>query len=870
MSDALSSRSPRRGIGLRGELLVAVGGIAALVLVACGVGIASYGPVGARLHDITRKSMPQIAKARQLAESSALIVAAVPVLDGAGSQDERNAVFADLAERGKALTRLIDDLGTLGFAAERTQGLRTRTGQLVANLDRQNALVEKRLGVEDGRRKAVSALSAAHAAYLGVLDPRIEAETAALGKTAAATVAQSRTGIETLSTQSLDVLTPAHKLRALVGETVEAAGRAALVREIPKEDDDLDLAVFRRNVTAANTMLVKLQMAGVEMPGLKDAVDAIFERGDGEQGVFALRARAHDSNISASDREAAQAGLKRAVEAMGAFRDTALGAIDPLLSNVQSKLTVTGVRLKRDIDQSVNALVGTGVARLRVFLELAAAGNLSAGLVNEAAATAEPQALDALAGRATKAEKTLAALLDKLPAEGDGAEIRPAVQALLAAAAGETSPIPQRRSELAALAEGAALLAQSREIAAGLSRDVTALVADAERDGEAGAALAEATIASSRFSLILLAAASVVLAGLVVWLYVGRRIVNRLVRMTAAMDELAGGNLDVTVDIGGPLQIQAMGRNLMVFRETAQARRDAEARAEAERAEASAARRAALRELAEDFEARLMGIVSLVGRTSADMQATAERMGAFVRRTIASVASATDAARAASHNVETIAAATEELSASVREIGDQATQSASIAGGAVDIARTTNTTVESLVGASQRIGEVLTLIHQVAEQTNLLALNATIEAARAGDAGKGFAVVAGEVKSLASQTERATDDIARQIDQVRRTTQETAEAMGRIGTAIDDVERIATAIAGAVEEQGAATVEIARNVHLASDGTNKVSTDIDAVRTVADETDRAAGAVLDAASVLAAQGRELSAEIERFMTRMRA
>ena len=226
------------------------------------------------------------------------------------------------------------------------------------------------------------------------------------------------------------------------------------------------------------------------------------------------------------------------------------------------------------------------------------------------------------------------------------------------------------------------------------------------------------------------------------------------------------------------------------------------------------------------------------------MHSSAEAMTSTAEEASRQSTAVAAASEQASTNVQTVAAASEELSASIVEISRQVAQSASIAGRAVDEAAATNKSVQGLAEAAQKIGDVVKLINDIAGQTNLLALNATIEAARAGEAGKGFAVVASEVKSLANQTAKATEDIASQVDAIQSATNTPSRRSRASAKTIGEINEIATTIASAVEEQGAATKEISRNVQQAAPGTNDVSSNIAGVTQAAGETGQSAGQVL--------------------------
>ncbi|MCA3264401.1 MAG: HAMP domain-containing protein [Telmatospirillum sp.] len=341
--------------------------------------------------------------------------------------------------------------------------------------------------------------------------------------------------------------------------------------------------------------------------------------------------------------------------------------------------------------------------------------------------------------------------------------------------------------------------------------------------------------------------------------------------MTAAMGRLAGGDLAAEVPAkANKDELGAMAQAVQVFKDNAIRVKALEDEQAALEAKAAAEKKAAMAALADRFETEVGTVVASVSSAAEQMLVSAGAMSATAEETSRQATAVAAASEQASTNVQTVASAAEELSSSITEISRQVAESSRITAQAVEDVRHTGETVETLALAAQKIGDVVKLISSIASQTNLLALNATIEAARAGDAGKGFAVVASEVKNLASQTAKATDEIGGQIAEIQTATGASVEAMRAIGQTIAKMNEIATSIASAVEEQGAATQEIARNVQQAAAGTNEVSSNIAGVTQAASETGTSASQVKDAASTLGTQSGDLRRSVTNFLTEVRA
>ena len=390
--------------------------------------------------------------------------------------------------------------------------------------------------------------------------------------------------------------------------------------------------------------------------------------------------------------------------------------------------------------------------------------------------------------------------------------------------------------------------------------------------GQASAASAAAIAQRTSVERIGLAIAMLVLAILIGSAVFGALAIARPIRRIGeVLLELANGNKQVDVpyaergdEVGDNARAaRTFKENLIRIEKMEAEQRDAEVRAAQQR-------KADMHKLADEFQAAVGGIVDTVSSASTELEAAAGTLTKTAEMTQGLSSTVAAASEQASANVQSVATATEEMTSSVDEISRQVQESARISADAVKQAEKTDARINELSQAASRIGDVVKLITAIAEQTNLLALNATIEAARAGEAGRGFAVVASEVKQLASQTAKATDEIGTQIAGMQTATQESVAAIKEIGGTIGRISEIASTIAAAVEEQGAATQEIARNVGEAAKGTQQVATNITDVNRGAGETGSASAQVLSSAQSLSSESHHLRMEVDKFLSTVRA
>lgn len=381
---------------------------------------------------------------------------------------------------------------------------------------------------------------------------------------------------------------------------------------------------------------------------------------------------------------------------------------------------------------------------------------------------------------------------------------------------------------------------------------------------------ADTTFSSAKTGSLAAFAGAALLVMLAFWVILAQ-VLRPLRDMTAIMQRLAKGDYGALVPgLGRKDEIGSMAVTVQVFKTNGEEMEVLRAEQEKSREQAQAERRRAMHALAQEFEAKVGGLVQHLSAAATELEATAQSMSAIADQTSNQTVGVATAAGQTSANVQTVAAATEELSISIREIAGQVNISSQIAGRAVADAQHTNEFIQTLAASAEKIGNVVQLINNIAGQTNLLALNATIEAARAGEAGKGFAVVASEVKELATQTAKATEEIAHQISSVQQATERAVKAIQQIAQTITEMSQISVSIAAAMEEQGAATAEIARNVQEAARGTEQVTGNIADVGRGAGETGAAASQVLRAAQELSGHSNDLGQEVATFLHGVKA
>ena len=547
----------------------------------------------------------------------------------------------------------------------------------------------------------------------------------------------------------------------------------------------------------------------------------------------------------------------------GTFTGT-LEAKQEYATIAENRVIAKGTALRYKLDDIASTAGDTGEAALQARVkDVSTQLMATSGMLN--AYARKPEA--ATAASANARLKFLKAAFTSIPVKG-----HEAIEHKMSDLLGELSEYAASFADLVAKAEqierlGGEMMNSATSITQLSDSMKQDLLADQRRIEQHS----EGITRDTRILIAVLAIGSFLLGGLLA-VVLGNGIARPMVDMCKAMRELANGNFDVVLPgLGRKDEIGDMAAAVEAFKmqAIAKAERDAAAHEERNRA-ASEARRAEIIQFADQFEAAVGSIVANVSSSASQLESAADTLTRTAETTQSLSTHVASASEEASSNMQSVAAATEELSMSVDEIGRQVRESSRIAADAVQQANQTDVRIGELSRAAQDIGDVVKLITAIAEQTNLLALNATIEAARAGEAGRGFAVVASEVKSLASQTAKATDEISSHILGMQSATRESVAAIKEISSTIGQISQIASTIATAVEQQSAATQEIANNVQNVAQGTEEVASNISQVNNGATQTGAASAEVFSSAQTLAVESTRLREELDRFMSSVRA
>jgi methyl-accepting chemotaxis protein len=836
----------RAGIrfGVNAKLQIAFGLVAVLTVIAAAVAITSFSATERGVARVAGYDVPVMTDALRLSAVSGEISAAAARVVSARTAGEQKQISDTIESKNRQLGAIMERLranqnGTTFASVE------AASRRLGTNLKALEAAISERSQLRERLEGDLDAVHKLHARISEKLTPIVD-------------------------DSYFDVMTSAEDVGKISDKTVKS-----LV------NDGLQLMQAMVEIGAETNLVTGLLTAGAltSSPGMLALLEDRFSGS-------ALRAQKRLAKLPADEKFS---DLKQQVAALVALADFKARAapadgdrerLDRIF-RVHEKLTGLLIGLVDDLNfdlvlqsdaavkrtsKLVKGLVDQQIAELRSALEIAAQSHLLTSLISEGATARDSSALVPLQDRF----KAAADLLQKASGRLAGGDVKKLVGDLIGFGQGGDSLFGLRGRELAAASRADQTIADNVAIQHELDAAVATLLGEAEASMSQGIGRLMEELGRNRSVLLVVAVLSMFAAAGIGVFYVQRRLMRRLTSIGDAMHRLAAGETDLAVPAAHDRdELGDMARALEIFRAGEIERRSFAESRDAEQA-AQRRRAVAIEQMIGEFRTAVGAAIGAVGDNVGRMEATARALSGIAADAERHARSATASSETTSANVHTVAGATDELGSSINEISEQANQANCVVERAATIARNANERIGQLIEAANRIGDVIKLIRAVAEQTNLLALNATIEAARAGEAGRGFAVVAAEVKSLANQTSKATEEIAAHIGAIQESTSEAVEAIRSIGDVMGDISRFTTTIAAAVEEQSSATREIARNVQEAATGARELAGSVTTVTTAIDKTNHSADQVLEASGALSAEAGDLQQAIDLFLQKVAA
>ncbi len=865
-------------VGIGPKLYLAFGLVAGLTALGGAATQLSYMRIDSALSQITRNSVPAMLISFDFARSARQLEGALQRLIQSQDEESRAEALENVTKIGAELKDELAKLADKGTDPGFQESLNKSAGAVMASVPQLDKLIALRNKVVSDIEGSNFDLILARNAFVFEVSGLIDSANQELLATAKEAAGKLSEGMEGLYKASFVTLRYNLELladgNAMLGLYAQASASADAARRATLENS------FKVHKARVGEAFAALGADGIDAKA-KQVIERIVAFGDGKNGIFKRAGTAQDATRIAEMRAALTPALRPAIDE---------AAFD-------SEVKASGLSTRAG--STMNELIEIGVGELRALLELQTAGGVIAGALSESARIDSGAQLAPLRKRYDDGKKGVAEALEKLKFAAYKDDVEKLAKDLVAVGEKERNVFVAAEDKLAVAIDIRALVEPNTEATDVLTAGAQRLAEEARETVASESRVAELAIGVGQGTMLVVVVFALVVSIAIAWLYIGRGLVRRLTALKGSVDELAAGNLEVEVKVSGGDEIGAMARAMAVFRENAlenrrlqEEQREAQTRAaeeertredEKRRAEeaaerdrremeekAQAEKRNALLQLAAGFEESVGAVIGSVGSAVAQMKQLAEGMTSTAEDTTAKATDAASASAAISESVRSAAQSSRELASSIAEIGKQVQQGSDIARNAMDQAEQTTEAVVGLDESASRIGEIIDLINDIASQTNLLALNATIEASRAGEAGKGFAVVATEVKTLADQTAKATEEIGAQIGDIQAATTKSVESIRAIRGTIGEINEVTTVIASAVEEQNAATEQIARNVNEAADGVDRASENIGAAQSGATQTGSAAGHVLEAAEDLTRQSQSLEQAVGAFLRELRA
>ena len=837
--------------GIRLRLQAAFGAVAITTVIAAAVAIMSFSETQRGFERVSTREVPTMTDALRLSAASGEISAAAARYVAAKTSEDRKLIAAQIATRSRDLDAIMDRLRVGQGEAGGFSIAEPMAQRLKGNLKALEKAISERTEIREALEARLAALHAAHARITEKLTPIVDESYFEVVTTAEDVGQSGDIMVRTLIQGGMQVM------QAMVEVGAETNLVTGLLTAGALTSSPAILSMLENRFTASARRVEK-QLG-------KIPAGAKFEP---------LKAKVHElvklANFKSRESGNETERLTQVFRAHEQLNNLLIGLIDHLNLDVVAQ---SDDAVKRT-SKLVKDLVAVQIGGLRHALEFAAQTHLVTSLISEAAVAKDADALGPMADRFKAAADALLTSLKALPGQDANAildrNLNTVLDGLLSFGRGDDSVFALRRNELAAAARADKTIEENVTIQRSLDRAVAVLVGDAEKSMQSGSEKLVEDLARNRMLLIIVAVISLLVAAGIGVFYVQRRLVRRLTMVSDAMRRLSSGETALSVPTAADRdEIGDMARSLEVFRGGEIERRHMAQLREAEE-HAQRDRAANIEEMIGEFRATVTAVIAAVTDNVSRMETTARTLSSIAAEADNQARAASTSSEQTSSNVRGVAGATEELGASIREISDQASQANNVVQRAAEIAQNADSLVGQLSSGANRIGDVIKLIRAIAEQTNLLALNATIEAARAGEAGRGFAVVASEVKTLASQTAKATEEIATQIGSIQTSTEEAVEAIRQISAVMGDISRFTSSIAVSVEEQSASTQEIGRNVHEAASGAKELAGNMATVSEAIDETNRSATHVLEASSALTTQAGTLQQAVDQFLEQVAA
>ena len=836
---------------IRVRLIACFVAVGLLTVLAAVVAVVGFEQLRGSMSDVAENSVPAMRGALHLQVESVAIAAAAPSLAAAETDDELKAATAGLESKLAALNEGVEEVLHSTVDQEVAEAVRVSVSGMEEQLDALRSLVADLLYRQDFRRDIVTDVQKAHAGLKELLTPMVEDANGNLVTKADDAAALTATATDRLTSGAVGQLRTSALFLADVNMAYGLLRSASMIREeFAREDLQKRFAeVYDRLDTEVS--LLDNDEFGKALTAVADELTAI---GGPEGTVFG------ENDLR----------LFEVSQAVDAAHTKAVETLNGIVAQTKDSIDAAAQKSTDDLKGSLDNLMRDGVRRLRALLEIMAAVNRADGIMEAASVSTDKSQIRAFAAEMEKVIVEVTQAGTYLGQSDQAKQLTGQIESFLQVGVGPGNIFEMREEELVAASRVNEALAKAQGLSGKLVEAVEHLATASSQEVDTASAESLVLLQTEEIVLAVIVGVSIVISGLLAWLYVYRNVTARLVRLADTMRRMATGDLDVDVGAASNDEIGSMAEALAVFKENELEKRRMEAEQHELEEKRAADRRAEMNALAERFEATVMDVVNSVGEASGSMEQAALRLSETSERAREQTASVASASEQTTQGVQTVAAAAEEMTASIQQIAHQVEESSLISGEAVQEASGTSVQVQSLVDAAGRIGEVVSLINDIASQTNLLALNATIEAARAGEAGRGFAVVAAEVKALASQTAQATEEIGSQIGGIQSATNEAAGAIGKISTTINRISDIANDISAAVGQQGSATAEISQSAQVAAQSTQSVNDTIVKVRDGVTESGDSASQVLTSARDLTSQSQTLRSAVEDFLGTIRA